>query len=242
MKRIDLSKLDKLNVLSNKLFCYSTIENISIPSNIIEVKNDCFANLLYLNHIELAPENKCLSYFDDEKKIIVGKSDMKSDVFDNLLFVNRDVKELIIPSSIKCICSFALYNSKIEYVKISKSVNIIENNAFDKCKNLKEIEFEYDRSENIEIQYHAFATSKIKSVSIPAKNANVELLAFSECINLHSIEIIADDIYIDWIYNNRDILIYSFPESKTISTDTISFMFHSECKPILYVKHHTVLK
>lgn len=76
---------------------------------------------------------------DDDNKIIVGKSDPRSNVFDTIIFANRDIERAIIPKHIK-------YITKC---------------SFEHCKRLKTIEFSKD-SELISIGFYAFSSTAIK--------------------------------------------------------------------------------
>ena len=44
--------------------------------------------------------------------LIIGKSDMNSDIFDRILYANRNIQQAIIPSFIKVISGNAFANSK----------------------------------------------------------------------------------------------------------------------------------
>ena len=59
------------------------------------------------NRLSVSPYNTNFSYLDDKHKIIVGKSDPCSTIYDIIVFANRDVRQAIIPSYIKYISSYA---------------------------------------------------------------------------------------------------------------------------------------
>ena len=102
-----------LKLLKKKAFNGSSIESISIPSDISELQDGwrCgTSNLTKISIIQRKIQN--IRYFDDNK--IVGKSDIKSSLFDVLLFAPRNIKIVTIPPTIKQISSHAFAFSLIE--------------------------------------------------------------------------------------------------------------------------------
>lgn len=57
-------------------------------------------------------------------------------------FVNRDTTNILIPSFIKHIASYAFENSKIENITIPNNVITICEGAFNHCEKLQNVKFE----------------------------------------------------------------------------------------------------
>lgn len=75
-----------------------------------------------------------ISYYDNI--LIIGKSDIKSDVFDILLFSRKNLKTVEIPPSIKQIWAFAFQYSDIKKVFFTPSITTICKYSFYKCSKL----------------------------------------------------------------------------------------------------------
>lgn len=132
-------------------FSEQSLEFLPIPSNIVHL-NKCLFETTKLNTIKVIRcEEEKVRIFDD--KLIIGKTDIKSDIFDVLLFGQRNIKEVSIPSFIKKIGSNAFTfsedahlesiendafsDSSIESIMIPKSVTNIGEFAFMNCLNIK---------------------------------------------------------------------------------------------------------
>ncbi|KAK8843683.1 hypothetical protein M9Y10_024746 [Tritrichomonas musculus] len=147
----------------NKDFIANTgITTLYIPASVVELKTGWCWCTDYLNNIYLSPKSKNFAYI--ENTFLVGKSDKKSDVFDLLFFVRRDVRHVTIPSYIKTIMPY----------------------AFNKCMSLETITFHSD-SELKEIKYFAFYECSIKSIIIPQHVIKIREGAFVKCRKLFSI-------------------------------------------------------
>ncbi|KAK8842952.1 hypothetical protein M9Y10_025818 [Tritrichomonas musculus] len=140
----------------------TNISTLYIPASVVELKRGWCWQTDNLCNIYLSPKNKHFAYI--ENKFIVGKSDEKSDVFDLLLFVRRDVKHITIPAYIKCILPF----------------------AFHRCLSLQSVTFEKN-SELQEIKDFAFYQSSIKSITIPQHVTAIRKCAFGECESFSNI-------------------------------------------------------
>ena len=78
-----------------------------------------------LTKVKISPKNKNLVFCED--KLLIGKSDIKSDVFDILYFARRDIEEVIIPPFIRIISPYA-FNfcqklTKAEFLRRFKASN-----------------------------------------------------------------------------------------------------------------------
>ena len=186
----------------------TSVETISIPSNVVKFSNYWSQGLLNLKNI-IFNNNKNFIYYDNE--FILGKSDPNNDVFDILHFAN-DRKQIVIPSFIKIIeaCAFlicyslkklvflkdsqltdirkkAFYESSIECISIPKHVKKIGKSAFVYSK-IKFIDFE-DDCELEFIGFDAFSNSHITCLYIPSNVKIIERCTFFDCRQLQIIEI-----------------------------------------------------
>ena len=118
-----------------------------------------------LININISPLNDQFIFKDD--KYLFGKSNPNSNVFDTLLFARRDIKEIVIPSSIKIISSY---------------------DAFQDCRNLNKVEIP-PNSKLQAIEKFAFTSSSIEEIFLPSKVLKICEFAFFCCINLKKIEI-----------------------------------------------------
>ena len=187
-----------------------SVEIVLLPDNITELNDSWCNETPNLTEIRISPNNKNFIYYED--KFLLGKSDLKSDVFDILCFARRDIEYAKIPSFIRIISphAFELCNKleKIEFstdsqlqiigeeafslsglnsIVIPKHVTKIGDQAFNECKFLTNIEFS-SNSELKVIGKGAFVNSAIKRIIIPYSVVYIDGFAFAGCANLKSIE------------------------------------------------------
>lgn len=142
---IEFSEDSSLRKIEKKSFKDSSIERITIPSSLEELEEEWCACTNHLCHISVQPNNNRYKIYEKDRKILIGKSDIKSDNFDILVFACRDIKNVIIPSTIKHICSF----------------------AFSECKFKS---FEYEENSMLEtVGRKIFDESDISDIKIPPK-------------------------------------------------------------------------
>ena len=128
IKSIQFPLDSQVQTIEQKVFYKSRIESIIIPPSLFELQEGWCNNTPNLTKITVMPNNEhfmCL-----EEKMIVGKSDEKSCIYDVLVFVSRDAKKVKIPTFIKRIASFAFSLSLIESVKIPPHVTHSGEGAF----------------------------------------------------------------------------------------------------------------
>lgn len=99
--------------------------------------------------------------------MVFGKINSKSDEYDNLLFVRRDIQNLIIPSFIKRIGRYAFPESNIEQIFIPQHVTEICEGSFLKCTQLKHIEIS-NQSELRIIEPFSFLGIPPLKINIPS--------------------------------------------------------------------------
>ncbi|KAK8836917.1 hypothetical protein M9Y10_037443 [Tritrichomonas musculus] len=236
------TKLDLSNDLQIKsipfLFSHSSITCISIPDNLVEFGENWCISTPNLVEVKISQNNKNFKYYED--KYLIGKSDIKSETFDVLYFVRRDIEEAIVPSFIKFISSSAFnscdnlnkvdfmedsqlqiigdsafFDIKIKTIKIPQHVKEIGKSAFGYCDKLEKIEF----SENSElkiIKENSFGYTALTKIVIPSSVVEIQTYAFANCFALTEVEF-AKNSEIKCINNDvfieSPIKIFSFPEN-----------------------------
>ena len=162
LKNVEFHENSELMIIEENAFGLSLIEDFSVPSSVTELKDKWCRGMKILDKVTIMPNNPIYKNIDD--KMIVGKSDPKSDIYDILVFARRDIEEAKIPSFIKQIAPF----------------------AFQGCGKLKKVEFEKNSQLQI-IGRHAFNDTKITTISIPSNVKQVSHRSFSRCLFLKSV-------------------------------------------------------
>ena len=157
----EISDDSKLESFNNNLFTYSSIESLFIPASVKKIEDRWCFDTPKLFRVTISPLNKNYKYLDDNEQIIVEKSDPNKEVFDTIIFANRDIQQVTIPSYIK-------------YIKPA---------AFKNCTKLSKIEFSKD-SELVSIDERSFSFSGITSITIPKSVCEIKLNAFYSCEKL----------------------------------------------------------
>lgn len=165
IKRLKFQKNSELRTICRNAFKWSSIESIEIPSNIVEFKKGWCYGISKLKDIKVIKNGDENIKFIEKSKFLVGKSDLKSDVFDVIYLVMNDVEKATIPPHIKRIAT----------------------HAFNNCKHLFCVLFQED-SELQSIDTSAFLSTPISSISLPAKITEIGCNAFCECENLEIVE------------------------------------------------------
>ena len=112
-----------------------------------------------------------------DNKFLVGKSDKNSDNYDILLFVRRDIKNFISPSTIKQIGNLSFAKSSIESIEIPSHIERIYPNAFDACQFLQTVHIPIDTNLRI-IEKNVFASCPIDIIFIPPQITKISDNAF----------------------------------------------------------------
>ena len=192
IKSIQFPPDSELKTFSINSFSNSQIESLSIPSSLIELEEGWCYNMPELKKINVSPNNPRYSSYNDNK-MIIGKSNIESSIFDVLVFCVRDIETVTIPSFIKKIFSF----------------------AFESCEKLLKVEIP-DDSELQTIDELAFFFSSIESFTIPPHLTSIGKSAFSGCNYLKHIEIPTNSnlkTIEKEAFNNASIEKFSIPSS-----------------------------
>ncbi|KAK8836781.1 hypothetical protein M9Y10_037303 [Tritrichomonas musculus] len=165
-----------------------SIESFTIPASLTELKEGWCAGTPKLKRVIVDPSNQRYKNCEENEKLIVGKSDIKSDKYDVLVFACRDVKSANIPPEIIKISSYAFSRSSIVNVFISPHVKQICKYSFSWCNRLRRFEIPQD-SELQKIEKYSFSCSSIECIFIPRNVTRIYDSCFFTCDNLKMIEI-----------------------------------------------------
>lgn len=132
LQRVEILNESELQTIDKEAFYHTLIDNFTIPSQIVELKKRWCVGLLNFTSINVSPENPYFKTYN-EGKFIIGKTKLDSMIFDRLFFCVRNIKTVLIPDFIKCICSYAFNEcNKIQRIEFSNESNLetIESEAF----------------------------------------------------------------------------------------------------------------
>ena len=148
-----------------------------------------------MKQICVSPENKNFKYADENKNMIIGKSNNESNCYDTLLFVNGFFDEIVIPSYIKHLNAFLFAtNKKLKKIEIEKN-SVLES-----------------------VGVAAFRSAKLTNFCFPESTKIIEERVFEKCNFLISVEFLADEIKVDgYVFGFcGNVNIISFPNAKKI--------------------------
>ena len=142
LKFLEFEENSKLTIIDQMAFNYSNLEYIKIPSSLKVLNEDWLGNINHGIQIEISPGNSNFK-LNENKTILFGKSDPNNDYFDVIIRSLKSMQNIVIPSYIKRINSYAFV-----------------------CNNLKSVEFEAG-SKLTYIGKYAFYRAEIRNVTIP---------------------------------------------------------------------------
>lgn len=188
LESVEIPENSELEKIESAALSVTCIEEISIPSNLSVLEEKWCSGNNHLTSFSISPNN---SFFTDfEGKMIVEKSNKKGDVYDIISFVNRDVTEIEIPSSITKISSDAFENSDIEKIFIPSHVSEMSAFSF-YCSKLHEIEI--DPNSNLQkIDKYTFYNCCLNNVFIPNNVTQICEYSFSYCQFLKYVNLMPD--------------------------------------------------
>lgn len=191
LKTVEIAPNSQLKEIESFAFSVSPIEKLVLPSS-VEVLNDGWSTNLNCIEVFQNGNENIMNYKDI---FILGKSNLQNDKFDVLLFAQKNIEEVTIPSFVKCISKYSFAN----------------------CKKLKKIEFEKDSKIEI-IESNAFKNSSIESISIPSsiKEFKDDWCCMTSC--LKNIEIIECERKNISLYNNKYLMYKSNPNKNDFDT------------------------
>lgn len=233
IKCVEFCSDSKLQSLGNSAFYSIPIETITIPSRVKNLDEGWSIGLFNLTKINIPQKSRRFIWVEDS--FLLGKSDVKIDDFDVLIFARKNIEKVKIPSNIKRIGSYcfwccknlqsvefsansklssigdgAFYSTQIENIQFPSHVKMIGNQAFSSCRKLQKIDF-LENSELNSIGERAFFDTPIEKVLIPKCVKTIGNFAFSSCKRLHNVEF-TEDSMLSSIGNST----FEFPFIKTI--------------------------
>lgn len=249
LKTIDFKNDSQLRTIGKNIIAYSSIKFLSIPSSIEKLDDLWIEDSPKKFKIQIL-QNNVFNLFLYENYLLLGKTNILNNAFDVLLFLQRNIEYVVIPSFITKISSYAFKNchklKNIEFLPYSQLISI-ESEAFANslleqitipsrtkrigylsfynCKHLKRIIFEKE-SELESIGKRAFDSSSIESISIPSSVVLIDLLAFQGCKNLKKLDFSSN---LKSITISSDAFLDTFIECITFSpqiTEVLLFVFN----------------
>lgn len=165
MHKLDHIKenVKKFSQLNGGIFSKCSVQDITIPCNVEELKDGWFNGISRSCHISISAENPNFAFVSE--KLLLGKSDRSMDNFDVLLYALRDSEEIDVPDFIKKIGRY----------------------AFADCKNLRTVRFSLDSQLSV-IDVGAFERSSLEMITIPSHVTQINICAFADCKSLRSVE------------------------------------------------------
>lgn len=245
LEKVEFEKNSQLKSIGGNVFLYSSINEIIFPENLCEFDYEWCYNIFKLKMVSVSPENKRLLVLDS--KIVLRKSDSKSENFDEIIFACRDIKVAVIPSFVKSIKESAFFgcseletvefesnselvligdnafcNTNISKISIPKSVKFIGKNAFQNCDKLEIIEISED-SELLEIDEFALFMESLNYFYIPSKTEKLHEKWNALSTNLKHISVSPENKNIKYHDDNKKMIV-SKSKSESDSFDVLLFV------------------
>ena len=164
LREIEIPNDSKLETIESRAFNNVAIENITMPSNLIELGDNWCSHVANLNTIIISPKNKRYIYYKD--KFVLGKSNLENEKYDCLMISRIDIK----------------------IAKIPKFIKTISEEAFSNCEKLHTVKIPID-SELQKIDNFAFYCTPIRTITLSKHIKKIGTSAFNGCIFLKAIEI-----------------------------------------------------
>ena len=184
---IEIPFNSELQRIEREAFSGTIIEELFLPSSVSNLCDGWSAFTGKLTKVTIDPNNKYYKNYEENEKLIFGKSNIDNDEFDVLVFASRNIKSVTIPPNIQIIASNAFEDSQIEEIYLPSQITQICECAFAGCEKLRKIVISpISNLQTIEIE--AFDESMITSIYIPPHVTKINEDAFKNCKNLHIIE------------------------------------------------------
>ena len=183
------------------VFYNSTIRHFYIPATLTNLNDGWCNSCKNLTKIEISPLNRNFKMIDD--KFLFGKSDLKSDIFDVILFACRDIEKVDIPPYIKKISSsafdhcqflnsvnipenselrtisdYSFCETNLNQINITSNVVEIGKGAFEDCSFLKKLNLSANSKLRL-IENSSFSSTSLSSFTIPEQVSFIDNYAFS---------------------------------------------------------------
>ncbi len=171
--------------ISAYAFCgVKTIESVSIPSTVKRIGVDAFADCKTLD-----------VYITDLAKWAQVSVASADSLPGKRLFLNSvEIKDVVIPSGVTSIGSYAFSFASLTSVTMPDTVKTVGEGAFHYCPKLQSIKLSNNLTEIP--KYMLYGASSLKTVVIPNTVKTIGESAFEDCISLESMFIPASVTYI----------------------------------------------
>lgn len=187
LKTMDIPENSELISFGCNPFGSTLIEKIYIPQNVTKINQSLLKGFSTLKSIAISPKNKKFTHYND---FVIGKS---SFLYDQLVFVPPNCREIEIPSFIKEINSFSVSN----------------------CSNLESVNFESD-SKLCQIGEDFLKGSLVKCISVPKQ---IKIFGVIEYEKLNFVEYLADEFQTDFTVYKECSVVISLPNCKKIHVE-----------------------
>lgn len=136
---IAFAKNSEVTTFEDEAFSYSSIRFLQIPPKLKVIESRCFFLLKNLIAFDVSPKNQLFTFYNNE--LLIGKSKEDLNSFDILYLGCSDLKEVVIPSSIKIIKRYAFGEStNLESIKCEENSQLELIEGWVLCENLKKLE------------------------------------------------------------------------------------------------------
>jgi len=163
-------------------FC-DKLTHINIPAGVTVMRDEVFVGCDAL----VTNEYRGVKYLGSPQNpyilLLAATGDKVFDIHPDTKFIhyaafkgNKAIDELTLPDGLVSIGSYAFYYSSVKSAKIPASVQIIRENAFSECKELKSVELTHA---DITIESWAFSYTGIQSITVEC--GMIDDHAFSDC-------------------------------------------------------------
>lgn len=187
LRNVAISKTSELQFIGKNAFYSAYVESLMIPSTFSEFEKG-WNNYFSVRQMIINPDNLYFKNCEENRNLIIRKSDANNNDYDILVFASRNIKCISIPRYIKQIGSFSLSYSSFRKILIPSQVTHICEHAFDNCTHLRHVEFTKDSKLEI-IEQYSFYNSGIENISIPFYVKKIGKSAFNGCEKLKKVEI-----------------------------------------------------
>lgn len=166
------------------------IESLMIPPSLEVLENGWCAGVEKLIDIKIMKNQK--NFLNYNSDFILGKSDLKNDIFDTLVFARRNITNAVIPSSIKYIFNFAFYE----------------------CKQLIDVQFQ-ENSQLLSIGICAFFNCSFQNFTLPKHVFEIKEKCFSSNSQLNTFKV-PDDSELKYM---KDAFLFTSIKNISIPSD-----------------------
>jgi hypothetical protein len=182
------------------LFFDSKLCSLNIPRNVFRVHSSI---LRRLKNISIEPHNRNFAIessvlYNSAKTTLLRAFARWGDVeilptaetLAEFCFADSaTISSIVIGPSVRHIESFAFTQSSLQYVRISRTVEVVGVSCFAKCESLSEVFFEI-RSSLTVLPESCFERTRLASIEIPSKVRSIQSFCFKNCWLLRRVDFV----------------------------------------------------